>query len=129
MRLAIAFAVSFATLSSCAVATDPEDYSDLSDLELCQHYAVTKSRLTKPWTKAAMDELIRRKAVTEAEIADISKEVIRIGMREHAAVCSWGPYKDVNTSVGSWGRHRQYVMGDFGPYVYTENGRVTSWQD
>lgn len=54
---------------------------------------------------------------------------IWIGMSEDQLVKSWGRPNDVNSTVGSWGSHEQWVYGDFGPYVYVENGTVTSWQD
>ena len=62
------------------------------------------------------------------EINSIINGTIFIGMSESALIACWGKPRDVNKSVGEWGTHKQYVYGDFGPYVYVENGYVTSWQ-
>ena len=62
------------------------------------------------------------------EINSIINGTIFIGMSESALIACWGKPRDVNKTVGEWGTHKQYVYGDFGPYVYVENGYVTSWQ-
>lgn len=54
---------------------------------------------------------------------------IMLGMPEKMLIMSWGKPISINENVGSWGVHKQYVYGDFGPYVYVENGKVTSWQN
>ena len=59
---------------------------------------------------------------------------IFIGMSEAALIASWGRPNDINSSVGSWGVHKQYVYGTYSSYsspryVYVENGFVTSWQN
>lgn len=56
------------------------------------------------------------------------KEIIRISMNECTLYSSWGEPNKINNSVGKWGVHKQHVYGS-GQYVYTENGRITSWQD
>jgi hypothetical protein len=58
----------------------------------------------------------------------VKKEIIRIGLNECTLYASWGEPDKVNNSVGRWGVHKQHVYGR-GQYVYTENGRITSWQD
>lgn len=60
--------------------------------------------------------------------AAAKKEVIRMGMNECTLYASWGEPDRVNNSVGRWGVHKQHVY-DRGQYVYTENGRITSWQN
>ena len=57
----------------------------------------------------------------------IIKQKIFRGMSESALVESWGRPEEINSSVGSWGTHKQYVYGS-GNYVYVENGVITSWQ-
>ena len=52
-----------------------------------------------------------------------------LDMPEKMLIMSWGKPISINENVGSWGVHKQYVYGDFGPYVYVENGKVTSWQN
>ncbi len=54
-------------------------------------------------------------------------KIIEIGMDEHEVIAILGHPKEVNTSVGAWGTHKQYVYPD--RYVYIENGKVTSWQE
>jgi len=56
-------------------------------------------------------------------------------MSELALVCSWGggPFVTVHESVGSWGVYKQWAYQTCSScttrYVYTENGKVTSWQN
>ncbi len=72
----------------------------------------------------------RRKKLVEKygeRTADaIMKQEIFRGMSESALVESWGKPQEINSSVGSWGTHKQYVY--WGDYVYVENGIVESWQ-
>ena len=63
------------------------------------------------------------------EIDAILNETLFIGMSELALRASKGMPSNINTSTGTWGTHKQYVYGDYGPYVYVEDGKVTSWQD
>lgn len=72
-------------------------------------------------------ETTRRKLSFNSSL--IRSEKIRMGMSECELYASWGFPSSQNRSVGSWGVHVQHVYGNFGSYVYTENGRVTSWQD
>lgn len=58
----------------------------------------------------------------------VRKEQIRMGISECQLYASWGMPEDQNRSVGSWGVHVQHVFG-LSRYVYTENGKVTSWQN
>jgi hypothetical protein len=59
----------------------------------------------------------------------IENSKISLGMTEEQLIASWGRPRDINTTTGSFGVHKQYVYGDFGPYVYVEDGKVTGWQD
>jgi hypothetical protein len=55
---------------------------------------------------------------------------IQRGMTAEQVIASWGRPRDINRTVGSWGVHEQWVYGEFGgPYVYLEDGVVTSWQN
>ena len=51
-----------------------------------------------------------------------------IGMTEKMALISLGKPNDVNSSVGSWGTHEQWVYED-GFYCYFENGILKSYQN
>jgi hypothetical protein len=99
-------------------------------LDLCQTYASHRDSgdYGAPVAVQIQNELIRRKKLTGAQLADIKTHTIRTGMPEHIAICSWGPFSDVNQYGGIYGAHNQFVIGDYGTYIYTENGRVTSWQ-
>lgn len=66
-------------------------------------------------------------AFSAKEIELIRSGRVRVGMSELAAYCSWGFPLKMNDTIGSWGTHRQSVMGrDI--YFYFENGRLRSWQ-
>ncbi len=80
-------------------------------------------------------ELERRGEINAAEWADIDQHTISIGMSEIAVLCSWGwPGVDgaVNESVNSYGVSKQLVYRACrtckARYIYTRNGKVTSWQ-
>lgn len=117
-----------ATLTACVQPTPPPNLLGMSDLQVCQEFARARSAGDSVGARLAMTVLDSRNALTAAEKHDIQNEVIRTNMREHAAICSWGPYLRANASTGTFGRHVQFVVGRFGPYIYTENGRVRSWQ-
>lgn len=75
--------------------------------------------------------VIARQAHDEKVAAAIGERKIFIGMTADEARQSWGAPNKVNTSIGSYGRHEQWVY-DRGrsraQYVYVENGVVTSMQ-
>ena len=50
------------------------------------------------------------------------------GMTREMAREAWGEPDDINVSVGSWGRHEQWVYDRWDSYLYFENGKLTSWQ-
>ena len=59
---------------------------------------------------------------------------IRMGMTKEQVLLSWGKPcqygKCINKTVGFWGVHEQWVYNGYrGPYLYFENGVLTSWQD
>nr|WP_315211652.1 hypothetical protein [uncultured Flavobacterium sp.] len=51
-----------------------------------------------------------------------------IGMTEKMALISLGKPNDINSTVGSWGTHEQWVYDD-GFYCYFENGILKSYQN
>jgi len=67
--------------------------------------------------------------IAEADRYAVKHREIRLGMDECALAASLGRPSHVNRSVGSFGRHDQWVYesGRF-RYVYTEDGTVTSYQ-
>ncbi len=63
------------------------------------------------------------------EKARKKQEGVRIGMSKQDVLdSSWGEPKKINTSIGSWGTHEQWVYGN-GNYLYFENGKLTSIQN
>lgn len=63
------------------------------------------------------------------EKARKKQEGVRIGMSKQDVLdSSWGEPKKINTSIGSWGTHEQWVYGN-GNYLYFENGILTSIQN
>ena len=76
-------------------------------------------------------EIERRKLITKKEWQRIKEKKITIGMSQCALYASWGAPAKENRSVGRWGVHIQHMYGDSPDwrYVYTENGKITSWQD
>jgi hypothetical protein len=85
--------------------------------------------------KALEREKIKRE--TEKKYRKWGKRVVQaikdgkifIGMTKEQVRASWGPPDRSNRSVGSWGVHEQWIYGDFGPYLYFENNKLSSWQD
>ena len=53
---------------------------------------------------------------------------VQIGMTKQMCIESWGKPEDINTTIGSYGRHEQWVYGD-GNYLYFENGILTTIQN
>ena len=81
-------------------------------------------------------ELKERNEFTSEEWSFIDQQKIYIGMREVALVCAWGHpglFGSVSESVSDEVVHKQWVYracpGCKALYVYTENGKVTSWQN
>jgi hypothetical protein len=56
----------------------------------------------------------------------LERKVMR-GMTAEQARLAWGKPSNINSNVGSWGTHEQWVY-DGGNYLYFENGKLTSWQ-
>jgi hypothetical protein len=94
-----------------------------------------KRAKTNP-TKASCELVAKNCLETwgEDECLKLAEKKIKIGMTIQQLYLSWGPPKDTNDTVNSWGVYSQWVYGDFGPYVYLEGKnksdmKVTSWQD
>jgi hypothetical protein len=75
--------------------------------------------------------IIARQARDERVAAAIAERKIFIGMTADDARQSWGAPSKINTSIGSYGRHEQWVYDrgrSLTQYVYVQNGLVTSLQ-
>lgn len=69
----------------------------------------------------------RRAAINSA----IARGRVAVGMTAEEARGSWGSPTKINTSIGSYGKHEQWIYdrGNFvSQYVYIENGKVTAIQ-
>lgn len=93
--------------------------------ELCEAYGESL-RAGDTFVASLKKELTRRKI--QLDDSSVRKETIKIGISECQLYASWGMPVDQNRTIGSWGVHIQHVFGTR-TNVYTENGRVTSWQD
>lgn len=49
-----------------------------------------------------------------------------LGMTSEMAVVAFGSPNEINETVGSWGKHEQWVYHNI--YLYFENGKLTSYQ-
>lgn len=72
-------------------------------------------------------ERIREQYDERTAQAILNKEIF-IGMSRSALIESWGRPQEINTTVTKYSKTEQFVYGDFGPYVYVEDGKVISWQ-
>lgn len=112
----------------------PNFLRKLETMEFCQYYgqsmrgeSIDEMGSYKNPHELFKKEASRRKLKFSAKL--IKEQKVRIGMSLCDLYASWGYPDAENRTVGGWGVHIQHVYGDFGPYVYTENGRVSSWQD
>jgi len=84
----------------------------------------------------AYEEAERRKKIINSNMSDELKSIlmerkIRMGLTTKQVILSWGYPDDKNSSVGSYGRHEQWIYkhGDFkADYLYFENDILTSYQ-
>jgi hypothetical protein len=108
---------------------DSEELAEISDKQLMQALENHLSR-----NDAILDEAFNRGWLLEDDIPLIKKEKIAIGMSERALILALGqPYR-VNEKIGSWGIHKEYIYGGYGPdskitHVYLENGQVARWEE
>ena len=109
--------------------TKSDKLKDVSTFDLCKTYFLN------PTAKLKL-ELRERNAFTAEEWSFIDQQMIYIGMREVALVCAWGYpglFGSVSESVAEEVAHKQWVYracpGCKALYVYTENDKVTSWQN
>lgn len=83
--------------------------------------AVSETSTLEPWQLMSHEEL---KVVAQKEM----EETLYVGMSMEAFTQYIRSKPDrVNVSVGSWGRHEQWVYSNL-IYLYFENGKLGSWQ-
>ena len=132
MKNLITAAAASATLTGCITPEEYEAKIQTGDpVSVCHEYEglalYASSQSIVDQRSGILSTLLERKAVTQSEASSIREGEIFLGMSETALNCAWGRPDTVNTSVGSWGVHKQYVYGY--NYVYVENGTVKSWQN
>ena len=76
---------------------------------------------------------VRERKIRELKIPEDTKELIigrkiRIGMTDKQVILSWGPPDKKNISVGSYGKHEQWIYSLGNYYLYFKNGTLTSYQ-
>lgn len=95
------------------------DYECFSYSLKCKEAAIKKKRINRikkyGWSKKVEQAVLNGK--------------IFIGMTKQQVIESWGKPDDINRTVGRWGVHEQWVYGNYGTYLYFEDGILTSWQD
>lgn len=122
-----------AILSGCAVA--PERVAQVSDLEVCRSYGIF--RASGLWATRAASyeaEVKRRGLIAADEWPLVEAKKIRNGMSRCAMYAAFGGPDRENRTVSGSHVHVQHVFNAGyryikAFYVYTDNDRVTAWQD
>jgi hypothetical protein len=82
-----------------------------------------------PESLAQMEEILVEKGLPRRELSAVRKGEVFIGMSRIGLYASKGPPDRENHASTKRGESIQHVYGGAGPYVYTANGFVTSWQN
>ena len=91
-------------------------------------------------TEKDADEIVRELSTQNLEtkykkwgkrvINAIQEGKVVIGMTKQQVLMSWGEATKINRTIGKWGTHEQWVYRENGPpFLYLENGKLTSYQD
>ena len=139
MKRIVLLMIGVALLTGCASLDGPWNHTAAK--EQAREAEIAKEQKVKEERRAAQD-----KAKEETRIAaidaylqgkDVSPQIAKalrekeliLDMSMEEVKLAWEDEPDrVNVSVGSYGRHEQWVY-HFGTYLYFENGKVTSWQE
>jgi hypothetical protein len=87
--------------------------TNISDKKRIENERITNEKYNKKFGKTIYDKL--------------KKGDYWIGMTTEMAIISLGTPKNVNNTIGSWGKHEQWVYESL--YCYFENGKMTSYQN
>lgn len=135
-----------ATMLSFCGNTFPEKYGKLYDDALIKNYKRDiENKKSHVNTRLSALKLLEKEYPEESKIyeklkyslesesmrlekAERKKQGVSIGMTAEEVVDSmWGKPQSINTSIGSWGTHEQWVYGGRN-YLYFENGILKSIQ-
>lgn len=126
MKKGLVVAALPALLVACSAT--PEQLGQSSDAQVCAIYGQGMRVNNHETTRLAQSEMTKRGLDVIDALPQIGAQKVRIGMTTCALYASWGIPDRENRSVGSWGTSIQHVYGRR-QYVYSRNGRVTSFQD
>ncbi|WP_036301325.1 hypothetical protein [Methylotenera sp. L2L1] len=112
----------------------PEEIKIISTKQFCEYYGymLRGEYITDFGSAADMKNIMKREASRRnlKVNANIAKEqILKLNISTCDLYASWGIPDNENKSVGSYGVHIQHIYKRSGTYVYSENGRVTSWQE
>lgn len=112
----------------------PKNIKSLTSSEFCELYGymirdqdIPDFGTASDMKKIMINEASRRKVKVNTKL--VKGQLLKLGISTCELYASWGLPNDENKSVGSFGVHIQHVYSSSGVYVYSENGRVSSWQE
>lgn len=112
----------------------PENIKITSTRQFCEYYGqMLRGEYISDFGSASdlkdiiKKEANRRKIKVNEKVA--KSQLLRLNISTCDLYASWGIPDDENKSVGSYGVHIQHIYQRSRTYVYSENGRVTSWQE
>lgn len=127
VSICLGISIMFLFTSCASLLVKWDNLENESTRFLCSIY---HNKFTTPdQREKVVAELNNRNAIKQWEWDRIKEGMIQVGMSKFALYASCGlPWKE-NVSVGTYGRHIQHVYGNqYSTYVYTRNGKITSWQ-
>jgi hypothetical protein len=112
----------------------PEEIKTVSTSQFCEYYGfmLRNEYVTSFGSAADMRNIIKKEASRrnlKVNANIVKKRHIKLNISTCDLYASWGTPDDENKSVGSFGVHIQHIYRRFGTYVYSQNGRITSWQE
>lgn len=121
------------SVTGCAVA--PERMANKSDLEVCRSFGIY--RASGLWATSANsyhEEIKRRNLLSDDDWQMIGPKKIKVGMSRCAMYVAFGAPDRENATTSAYGRRVQHVYNAGyrfikAYYIYTENDKVTAWQD
>lgn len=126
----------------CKVVTTGKEWSiintqKLKNYKVPTYYLVDANKyveIQNEKLKNKEEQIAKRKSyLIEKYGSRVANQILNreiwIGMTYKMAIESLGDPDDINSTVGSWGVHQQWVYSDMDFYLYFKNGKLTSWQD